>query len=232
MAVAIPPLAALAESAAVVGTRQVPGGQLSGVVVVFGEQWHAEQAAWQFQFQKFRRRMLLGSGLATCWVEVGIQPSRVRLISSGVFGPKQIKELGAVPGLEFPPRVIDLAAVRVDVVDVLRRLGEPGPLRVGAGAITLSLCVHEQLLAWRVLQDVPNAAFRTLMLDVESGRVLYDRVDVAKSGRGVVRTTRSRAKQSLLTDCATLLASLPEEDTCDTSRRSCLAPWFPPASPP
>ncbi len=155
----------------------MPGGHLSGVVILFAEQWLPQHSRWQFEFQRLRRRMFQGSSLDTCWVEVCLQPQSVRLVSSGTYGRQQIEQLLAIQGFEFPPRPIDLGAVRLEVADVLDALARPGERSRGAGELTLSLCVHEGRLAWRALQDAPRSGVRTLILDAADGRVLYDRGD-------------------------------------------------------
>ena len=173
-----PALRSVLASAEGLGARHVPGGHLSGVVILFAEQWLPKHSRWQFEFQRLQRRMFRSPGLNTCWVEVCLEPHSVRLMSSGTYGPQQIEQLAAIPGFEFPLRPIDVAAVRLEVADVLAGLARPGGLPRGAGELTLSICIHEGRLAWRVLQDAPRSGVRTLILDAADGRVLYDRGSV------------------------------------------------------
>lgn len=177
----LPNLRSVAESAHALGAKHLPGGSLSAVVIRFAaDAWGPRQSVWQFQFQAVRRRPIFGSGLAACWVEVCVEPGSVRLLSTGTFGPGQVKELASVPGFEFPPRALDLSAILFDVSDVVRKLKSPGPFGPGAGALVLSTCIYNGRLAWRALQDVPGAGVRTLLLDAGDGRVLFDKTDVCQ----------------------------------------------------
>jgi hypothetical protein len=80
--------------------------------------------------------------------------------------------------MDFPPPPLDLDALRLEPVDVLRLL-EDRPLGMGPGrgGFDLSLFRHGRRLAWRVLQDVAAAGFRTQYVDAGTGEVLLEKVD-------------------------------------------------------
>jgi hypothetical protein len=52
------------------------------------------------------------------------------------------------------------------------------------GAVQLSLCRKEGTLAWRVLQEVPRAGFRTLFVDAADAHMLFEKVDAVNEGGG------------------------------------------------
>jgi hypothetical protein len=96
----------------------------------------------------------------------------------GTFGRRQLKQLASVPGTSFPPPCLDLDQLQLEPADVLQMLKDkPLGESTGVGAVDLSLFCHEGQLAWRVLQEVASAGFRTLVLHARDGQVLYEKVD-------------------------------------------------------
>jgi hypothetical protein len=111
-------------------------------------------------------------------VDVGLDPPSIATSAVSTFGRRQFGALASVPGVDFPPPRLDLDALRLEPVDVLRLL-ESQPLRPGSGlgSVDLSLFRYDGRLAWRALEDVPDAGVRTLYVDAGTGEVLLEKVD-------------------------------------------------------
>lgn len=168
-----------AESARAAAARVLSDPSLYSVLVDLRERELVPRPVkLRFGFQEFQRRPIAGDRLKVCWVDVGLDLPSVVTGSLGTFGRQQFKELASIQGMDFPPPRLDLDSLQLEVVDVLRVLGNR-PLRTGAGlgSLDLSLFCYEGHLAWRVLQEVRALGFRTLFLHAGDGRVLFEKVD-------------------------------------------------------
>ena len=132
----------------------------------------------RFGFQEVRRRLMRGDIVRVCWVDIDLDPPSIATGEVGTFGRRQLQKLASIPGLDFPPHRLDLDALRLEPIDVLRLLEDrPSGIGPSLGNVELSLFRHGGRLAWRVLQDVGAAGFRTLYVDAGTGEVLLEKVD-------------------------------------------------------
>jgi hypothetical protein len=179
---------------AAAAARGLRNPALSGVLVVLTEMGsRLEPARLQFAFQEVRRGLLAGDVLKTCWVDVGLHPRSVVAGPVNTFGRQQVQQLASIPGFSFPPEVLDLDGLRVETTDVVRLVTE-GALAPGAASarLDLGLCRHDGRLAWRVLQELRPAGFRTFV-DAATGHVLYEQVDPGTGPDARPGATRPRA---------------------------------------
>jgi hypothetical protein len=132
----------------------------------------------RFGYQEIRRRWVGGDTLRACWIDVGLEPRSVAVGPAGTFGRQQFDKLASIPGMDFPPPSLDLTALGLEPVDVLRAVEDrPVALGAGPGQVELSLFQYDGQLAWRVLQEVHPVGVRTLYLHAGDGRVLFEKVD-------------------------------------------------------
>jgi hypothetical protein len=168
----------LANEAAALAARHLKSPKLYSVLVDFAEGISIPSPQYfRFGFQQLRKSLILGTRLAACWVECGVEASSLRVISSGTYGARQVEQLAGIQGMQFPPPTLELSQLRLGVEQVVEALQRASPLGASLGTLALSLCVHDNHLAWRVLQEVAAVGFRTLVVDARDGHVLFDKVD-------------------------------------------------------
>ena len=163
--------------------RELTQATLYSVLVDLAEgAWAPRARCLRFGFQQLKRTLLLGTRLKTCWVEFCSEPRTLKITSTGTYGRRQFRELVAVPGVEFPPPILDLTRLRLEIPELVAMLQRTSPLGVAMGTVRLGLCVHDGHLAWRALQEVAEIGFRTLLVDADDRHVLYDKVDWWQGG--------------------------------------------------
>lgn len=164
----------LANEASALAARHLKRPELYSVLVDFAEGVSSPPQQLRFGFQQLRRSLILGTRLAACWVEFGVESSSLRIISSGTYGARQVKELADIQGMQFPPPTLELSRLRLGVEVVVEVLQRAPPVGTSIGALGLSLCIHDSHLAWRVHQEVAAVGFRTLIVDAGDGHVFFD----------------------------------------------------------
>lgn len=171
-------LRALVVEARRLAERELAQATLYSVLVDLAEgAWLPRARRLRFGFQQLKRNLLLGTRLKACWVEFCFEPRTWRIISTGTYGRRQFQELATIPGAEFPPPMLDLTCLRLEIPELVATLQRTSPLGVAMGTVSLGVCVHDGQLAWRALQEVPGVGFRTLLVDAGDGHVLYEKVD-------------------------------------------------------
>ena len=172
-------LRVIAEAARAAAARVLGNPSLYSVLVDLREtKSEPRPVKLRFGFQRLRRWPIIGDRLKDCWVDVILDPYSVEIGSVGNYGRQQFKQLANIQGIEFPAPRMDLDSLRIEPVGVLRILKNK-PLGVGAGygRVDLGLTHYEGHLSWRVLQEVQNVGFRTLLLHAGDGHVLFEKVD-------------------------------------------------------
>jgi hypothetical protein len=171
-------LRALTEQARDLATGELEQPSLYSVLVDLAPSTSVPRARHlRFGFQQLKRGLVSEATLKACWVEWRAESQTLTVISAGTCGHRQFRELAAMRGVEFPPPTLDLARLRLEIADVLAILQHASPFGEIMGSVDLGLCVHDGRLAWRVLQEVSDAGFRTLLVAADDGQVLYDKVD-------------------------------------------------------
>ena len=130
----------MAEEAQALAKRELADAGLYSVLVNLPENpWLPAAFGLNFGFQELKHGLVLGTRLKVCRVEFQPQPRCLRIVSTGVCGRRQFRELAAIQGFQFPPPTLDLNRGRLEAPQVLSMLQRTSPFGPAVGSLDLSL---------------------------------------------------------------------------------------------
>lgn len=140
------------------------------------------QTATVCGFQHERRGWLGQALLDVCQVQVIDRPDSAVVSSSGTFKRRQYREMAAIKEFPFPPRPLDLSALRIEPGAALARMrahvqADGHDAEAASRCLGLILTLHEGALAWQGVVDLAGIGVHTVALDAGSGAVLFHQFD-------------------------------------------------------
>jgi hypothetical protein len=112
-------------------------------------------------------------------VEVDNAFLQAHLAATGELSSRQITEFAALEPDFFPPRVLDLSVVSIDLTQVVQLAFQEPPYFILTqlqhfGYLDVTLGAQETGPCWRVLCEHNQMGFRTIHLDAKTGTFIVD----------------------------------------------------------